>query len=363
VRRREAALRAQGEPIERDDRGRFADPRLQVFPRFHARQLRADEAQDHHAALGDEAERRECARALVVVLEQEPIELRATEDLLCDPVVAAGRVEHALVVTAADVNAERDARVALDDRVVELHRRREQRVRVAAALAVTLADRLVEERRVLRRVDLDVLAAESFELRDLATGEIDEVGEIGVPRRIRAARLVRVVIGRRLLRAEERHLGRHRGAAAQVGEFLDRHLAAPLQFLDDDRTLQRRFMPLAVAEGDRPARVLVESLERLDQVAVERVATHLTVGHDVEPRLLLHRDGLVDGAILHLFAGSGRQLAAFQLRVRGAEIVRTEEGTDDVAAEIHGTDGSALRGAVRDSTRFRLSASRAMESV
>ena len=54
--------------------------------------------------------------------------------------------------------------VALDDRVVELDARVEHLVGIAAALAVALANRLVEQRRVLRRVDLDVVAAEPPQL-------------------------------------------------------------------------------------------------------------------------------------------------------------------------------------------------------
>ena len=80
-------------------------------------------------------------------------------------------------------------RMAVDDRVVELDAGVEQRVGIAAALAVALADRLVEERGVLRRVDLDVLAAEPDQLRDLAPGEVDEVGEVRVARRVRGLRL------------------------------------------------------------------------------------------------------------------------------------------------------------------------------
>ena len=59
-------------------------------------------------------------------------------------------------------------------------------------------------------------------------------------------------------------------------------------------------MPLAVAEGDRPAGALVEAFERLDEMAVERIAPHLAVGDDVEAGGFLQGDGLVDGPILDL---------------------------------------------------------------
>ena len=77
--------------------------------------------------------------------------------------------------------------MAVDDGVVELDAGVEQPIGIAAALAVAFADRLVEQRRVLRRIDLHVLAAEAAELRDLAAGEVDEIREVGVPRRVGAA--------------------------------------------------------------------------------------------------------------------------------------------------------------------------------
>ena len=85
-----------------------------------------------------------------------------------------------------------------------------------------------------------------------------------------------------------------------------------------------RFVPLVVAKGDRPAAELVEALERLDQVAEERVAPHLAVGDDVEPGVLLQRDGLVDGAILDALE-LGRRSARPASRSRaGVEQIRPD---------------------------------------
>ena len=77
--------------------------------------------------------------------------------------------------------------VAVDDRVVELDAGVDEPVGVAAALPVALANRLVEQRGVLRRVDLDVFAPEAAQLLDLAAREVDEIGQVGVARRIGAA--------------------------------------------------------------------------------------------------------------------------------------------------------------------------------
>ena len=70
------------------------------------------------------------------------------------------------------------------------------------------------------------------------------------------------------------------------------------ELLDDDRPLEHELVALVVVERDRPAAELVEALERLDEVPEEGVAPQLAVGDDVEPRVLLERDGLVDRAVL-----------------------------------------------------------------
>src|SRR5262249_36578034 len=166
VRGREAALRAERQAVEWHERGGLLDAGHQVLQRLHARDFRTHQPEHDDAAVWDVAQRFECARPLIVVLEKETIELRPGEDLLGDPIVAAGRIEHALVVAPADVDAERHPGVSIDDRVVELHGCRQHLVRIAPALAVAVADLLVEQRRVLRGVDLNVLAAEAPQLRD-----------------------------------------------------------------------------------------------------------------------------------------------------------------------------------------------------
>ena len=222
--------------------------------------------------------------------------------------------------------------MTVDDRVVQLDVRVEHLVRIAAALPVALADLLVEQRRILRRVDLHVLAAEPPQLLDLAPREVDEIREIGIARRVGAFRSLGVVVGRRLLRAEQRHLHRRPGAAAQIGELLDRHLPPPLQLVDDHRPLETGLVPFAVAERDRPAGELVEAFERFDEMAVERIAAHLAVGDDVEPGRLLQRDGLVDGAVLDRLERRRRQLAALELLARVEQVLRPQQAADDVGA-------------------------------
>ncbi len=296
------------------------------------------------------AKRFERPRPLIVVLEEKAAELRPAEDLLRDPIVAAGGVEHALVIAPADVDAEGQAGVSLDDRVVQLDRRVEHAIGIAAAGAVALADGLVEQPGILRGVNLDVLAAEARELGNLAAGEIHDVGKIGIERRVCPARLVRVVVGGRLLGAEEGHLDRLLRPAAQIGELLGAHLPAPPQLVDDDGAIETGLPAVPIAKRDRPAGSLVEPFERFDEVAVEGVAPHLAVGHDVEAGHLLQGDGFVHRPILDQLEFRRRQGTGVAGGAGVLQILGAEQAADDITLEqIHLEkpaeleDGLALR--------------------
>src|SRR3954466_8509998 len=123
VGRGEPALRAQGQPIERDDAGGGVDASANFVARFETRRFGTDQAEHHGSILRHVAQRLERTRTRIVVLEEKSIEASPREDLLGDAVVAARRVEHALVIAAADVNPEGDPVVAVDDRVVEIDAR------------------------------------------------------------------------------------------------------------------------------------------------------------------------------------------------------------------------------------------------
>ena len=69
----------------------------------------------------------------------------------------------------------------------EVDARVEHLVGIVAALAVAFANRLVEERGILRGVDLHVVAAEPPQFLDFPPREVDEIGQIGVAGRVRAA--------------------------------------------------------------------------------------------------------------------------------------------------------------------------------
>src|SRR6185369_6297169 len=232
--RREAARRAERQPGQRHDPRRLVDAPAQLVDGLQARLLARHQPQHHLAVLGHRAQGLEAARALVVVLEQEALEAAAAEDA-GDGLVAAAGVEHRLVVAAADVERERHAGVAADRRVVHLDARVDEPVGVAAALAVALAQRGVEQRGVLGRVDLYVGAAQAHQLLDLPPRHVDDVRQVGIARGIGAGGLLRIVVRRRLLRADQRDLGRPRRSGPEVHELLAAHAAPPAELVDHDR--------------------------------------------------------------------------------------------------------------------------------
>ncbi|MEZ4521501.1 MAG: hypothetical protein R3A46_07650 [Thermomicrobiales bacterium] len=109
---------------------------------------------------------------------------------------------------AAEVDAEVDARMFADHRVIQLDAAVEQCVGVIPALSIAFTDLRVEQGGVLRRVDLDVRAAEPDEIRRPGPENIDDIGQVGLDRRVGASFDFGIVIGRGLLGADQRYLRR-----------------------------------------------------------------------------------------------------------------------------------------------------------
>ena len=156
------------------------------------------------------------------------------------------------------------AGVPLDDRVVQLDAEVDHLLGIAAALPVALAHLRVEQRTVLRPVDLDVGAAQAHQLLHLAPRDVHDVRQERVPGRVSAGRLLGVVVGGRLLRADHGDLARLGGNRAQEDPLLAAHAPPPAQLLDHHRALEDQLLALFVTEGNRPAALPVEAVERLE---------------------------------------------------------------------------------------------------
>ena len=189
---REAALRPDAQALELDHGRRLAHARLELVLGLGPRALRRHEAEDHLLVVGHERERVEAARALVVVLEQQPLGVDAAEDRPGDRLVAARDEPARVLVAAAQVEAEGHARRGVDHRVVELDAVRQPALGRPAAGLVERAPRRVDEERVVRRVDLEVRRAEAGELADLVDEDRDDVLHERVERRVGAGRALGV---------------------------------------------------------------------------------------------------------------------------------------------------------------------------
>ena len=140
-------------------------------------------------------------------------------------------------------------------------------------------------------------------------------------------------------------LGRNApGAGAEIHELLGREEAFADKLADDPeirRTLALPVLrpldavPVAPEEGvEVPA---AEAPNRLGHLALEREATHLAVGNDLEPRLLLESDGPIDGAVLDLHERRGRHASGHELVPSAQELWRAQQASDDVrVGDNHG---------------------------
>src|SRR5262245_37281762 len=101
-RRRETALRAYREPLQRHISGSFLDAALQLALAFGFGLLRADQSEHYGAVFRHLGQRFETARALVIEFEQEAIEARLAKNFRNRSVISP-RVKLALIVAPTQV--------------------------------------------------------------------------------------------------------------------------------------------------------------------------------------------------------------------------------------------------------------------
>ena len=179
---------------------------------------------------------------------------------------------------------------------------------------VEVAPALVEEQRVVRRVELEVGRAEAGELLDLLAQDRGDVPEEVLERRVRAGRALRVPelreqAGARAASPSAR--GRCAGCAyaSSWAERKRRRRSGATSTASGGRSRSRSpttsLFQLAPEEGVEVP--VAEAVDRLDHLALEREAAHLAVRDDVEPGLGLAAERLVDGRVLGV-RGSRRDL-------------------------------------------------------
>lgn len=174
-----------------------------------------------------------------------------------------------------------------------------------------------------------------MQLLDLQPHEIDEVGEKALEGWVGAGRALRVPVGGGLLGAGHRHLRGAGRASPQVGELLGTHIPSPAEPVDHGRAAEGHLTTFLIAEGHRHAARAVEPLERLQEMAEERETALLAVGKDIEPRLLLEPDRLIDRAVLDTLELGRAQLASVEALTRLLQVLRPEQAPDYVAPVYH----------------------------
>ena len=192
----------------------------------------------------DVAERREAARAIAVVFEQQSVEVGQTrEDVLRDDLVTAGGRPHpAGSIPAAHVHRARDAGQALEDHVVELGVRDELVRHVVPMLFERRAVFRVDvPLGVVRRVELDVVAAQLDQPVDdvLACQACDVLDEV-VRGRVRGSRVVGVPEDPAPAGCRDRVLGACPGVRLQERVLVPDDVALDLEAPCDERLLRRQ---------------------------------------------------------------------------------------------------------------------------
>src|SRR6185295_6494512 len=335
-RAREAALRRDAELLDRRVRRRLVDPALEHVPRLELAELGRDEAEDDGLALGEEPQRPDVARALVVVFEEVAVDVHLGKQRLGDRLVAALRRPCALEVAAAQVHAQRHAGGFLrDDAVDERRVAVRQLVRVVAARARRLAHLVVAQVGEVGVVHLHVAAAGGGERAQLGTVGVGDVLperlEVGVVLAADAGAAAAEVQHRR---RRDRHLRRVAGADLRP-QVLEVGALDVLDVADlvDHAHHRRRELLAAVGLLDGRRNVGLDAGELLEKVDVEVGAAELAVGDAAQPHVLLEADDLGDRVVLDGAQLRGRDLALGAALARVEQAPGPEEAADVIGAK------------------------------
>src|SRR5215217_6082853 len=174
---REAALRRQAQLLERRVPRRLLDTPQQLFPRLELAALRRHEPEhDLLLALRQEAQRLEAARALVVPLHEEAVDVELVQERLGDVVPASLGRPRRLEVAAARMRGDAHLGRPPGERLVDMANVLDVLALVVAAdrRDVVALMRVVDVREA-RVVELDVRAAEVAEPPHLFFVRGDEV--------------------------------------------------------------------------------------------------------------------------------------------------------------------------------------------
>src|SRR5712692_2429814 len=352
----EAALRAERKLLERQILRRLLDPAPQAVDGLELRQLGADESQDAELAFRNVAQGREAAGARAVVLEQEAPVRQLAEQALGDGVVVAFAVPHAVLVAAAEMDAEGDRIETLHQLGIGAQRAREIAHWVFAALSHRLERRRIDVSGVAGGIDLHVATAGVGDFADHAPLDSDHVLEESVDIRVdRFGLLVREALAD-AIGADQRHLERLLRMPAREAILIEQEVALEAQALEHRpaarhrgsvvvqvgqiEALERLAAGNALLGGAHIASARRKAAHRGAEAVLEVEATDLAVGHDIEPEILLEADRIAHRLILDAPERLCAQPAFIELRARLAPGGRAQQAAHHIGANyverIHG---------------------------
>src|SRR5215472_10575946 len=336
--RGEAALRAEGELVERHVFRGLVDPTLELVGTLQHALLRGDEAEYDHLALGYEAERGEAAGARRVVLQEVAVDLDLVEENLGHGIVATLGDPAAFEITAAEMHGDGHVPRPARDRAVD-----QPRVSVRQLLGI-LADaaHLVAQLRIaeigeVHLIELQVgktALCQSGHLLTVDAAEVGvELGDIGVGLLVYGLAAAAEMDGAGGGNADLGHRCLHRGLQEGVVLGHDPLRVAELAVDPEARGHELEIAFLGMEARLHARRHHGDVGELLEEIEVPEGAAELAVGRALEAHVLLQLHDLSDALVLDLAERCRVDLATLLLLARVQQAPRTEQAPDMIGSE------------------------------
>src|SRR5688572_28488874 len=118
----------------------------------------------------------------------------------------------------------------------------------------------------------------------------------------------------------------------QVDELLLTKRTHALQLRNHDGALDDHLIPLIIVEGNRPTAELVVAFHSIDQMTVEGIPPHFTVGDHIQSRFDLESNRLIHSPVLDLLEIGMGQFARLAFLARFFEIIRSQKTTNYITS-------------------------------
>ena len=218
--RSKTALRADAELRQGKILACRRDTPAQVAHALEPAGFSGDQAEHDEFVFGYVLERRERARAIVVVLEQKPLHGEPSEEPATDRFVTSLGEPPAALIAASEMERESDIWKSADDGIVQLDAARQPLVQTPALLFVETPCLGVEHQPVVRRIDLDVTRAQARQFLHLFAQELNDVREETIQSRVRGPGVFTRPEVRPKARARQRNFRHAAGFVLQIGKLI-----------------------------------------------------------------------------------------------------------------------------------------------